>query len=213
MTGKGYWDHFTGNNITDELRAQGVTDPTLRNLQDFNASVGGPFIKDRLWWFGSFRNYSTVDATRGLHGGELGRQPDQPVRLEPAQLHGERQVSGQQEQPVVGILDLQPEIPAAPRRGRRPSHFRQGTLHQESPKNLINANWTSVMGQNTFLEVSSTYFHMHWPSTWADEFNALPANQQFPATFNITHRHLHRRPGADRASASATPTGIRPTSA
>src|SRR5207302_7625777 len=22
MTGKGYWDHFTGNNITDELRAQ-----------------------------------------------------------------------------------------------------------------------------------------------------------------------------------------------
>ena len=34
------------------------------------------------------------------------------------------------------------------------------------------------MGQNTFLEVSSTYFHMHWPSTWADEFNALPANLQ-----------------------------------
>ena len=42
------------------------------------------------------------------------------------------------------------------------------------------------MGQNTFLEVSSTYFHMHWPSTWADEFNALPANQQHPSTFNIT---------------------------
>ena len=42
------------------------------------------------------------------------------------------------------------------------------------------------MGQNTFLEVSSTYFHMHWPSTWADEFNALPASQQFPSTFNIT---------------------------
>src|SRR5262249_47320069 len=35
-------------------------------------------------------------------------------------------------------------------------------------------------------EVSSTYFHMHWPSTWADEFNALSANQQFPATFNVT---------------------------
>ena len=61
----------------------------------------------------------------------------------------------------------------------------QGTLHQESPKNLINANWTSVFGQNTFLEVSSTYFHMHWPSTWADEFNSLPANLQHPSTFNI----------------------------
>jgi len=27
ITGKGYWDHFTGNNITDDLRAQGITDP------------------------------------------------------------------------------------------------------------------------------------------------------------------------------------------
>ena len=50
-----------------------------------------------------------------------------------------------------------------------------GTLHQESPKNLINANYTSVMGSNTFLEVSSTYFHMHWPSDWSDEFKALSA--------------------------------------
>ena len=63
ITGKGYWDGFTGNNITDELRAQGITDPTLRKLNDFNANVGGPFIKDRLWWFGSFRNYTTIEAT------------------------------------------------------------------------------------------------------------------------------------------------------
>ena len=41
------------------------------------------------------------------------------------------------------------------------------------------------MGQNTFLEVSSSYFHMHWPSTWSDEFNALPAEQQHSTTFNI----------------------------
>ena len=61
-----------------------------------------------------------------------------------------------------------------------------GTLHQESPKNLINANYTSVMGSNTFLEVSSTYFHMHWPSDWSDEFYALSPSQQRPTTFNIT---------------------------
>src|SRR3954451_5998934 len=65
VTGKGYWSGFTGSNITDDLRAQGITDPTLRNLNDFNADAGGPFIKDKLWWFGSFRNYSTVEATPG----------------------------------------------------------------------------------------------------------------------------------------------------
>src|SRR4029079_14878946 len=63
ITGKGYWNGFTGDNVTDDLRSQGIKDPTLRNLNDFNADAGGPFIKDRLWWFGSFRNYSTVEAT------------------------------------------------------------------------------------------------------------------------------------------------------
>src|SRR5437870_1295438 len=32
VTGKGLWDHFTGNNITDALRAQGITDPSLQKL-------------------------------------------------------------------------------------------------------------------------------------------------------------------------------------
>jgi hypothetical protein len=49
ITGKGYWDSFTASNITEDLRAQGITDPTLRKLTDFNANAGGPFVKDRLW--------------------------------------------------------------------------------------------------------------------------------------------------------------------
>jgi hypothetical protein len=88
----------------------------------------------------------------------------------------------------------------------------EGTLHQESPKNLINANWTSVMGQNTFLEVSSTYFHMHWPSTWTDEFNALPrasSSRRRSTSRPASTSMVRSRP----ASASATRTGTRPTSA
>src|SRR5581483_8562583 len=65
ITGKGYWNGFTSSNITPDLRAQGITDPSLQKLTDFNGDAGGPFIKDRLWSFGSFRNYSTVEATGG----------------------------------------------------------------------------------------------------------------------------------------------------
>jgi hypothetical protein len=184
ITGKGMWDHFTGNNVTDALRAQGITDPTLRSLKDFNASAGGPFVKDRFWWFGSFRNYSTVEATANYTvvnaDGSLTNPFDSNLRNYTAsgkyQVNKNNQVSAfwtynRKFQPHRGAGLAQP-LP-------------QGTLHQESPKNLINGNWTSVMGQNTFLEVSSTYFHMHWPSTWADEFNALSASQQRPSTFNI----------------------------
>ena len=42
------------------------------------------------------------------------------------------------------------------------------------------------MGPNTFLEVSSTYFHMHFPTAYSDAFFALPANQQTPSMFNLS---------------------------
>jgi hypothetical protein len=184
ITGKGYWDGFTASNITDDLRKQGITDPTLRNLNDFNADAGGPFIKDRFWWFGSFRNYSTVEATPSYtvvnSDGSLTNPFNSNLRNYTTsgkyQINKNNQLSmfwtyNRKFQPNRNAGVAQP-VPA-------------GTLHQESPKNLINGNWTSVFGQNTFLEVSSTYFHMHWPSTWADEFNALPANLQHASTFNI----------------------------
>jgi len=164
MTGKGYWDHFTGNNITDGLRAQGVTDPTLRNLRDFNVDVGGPIMKDRLWYFGSFRNYSTVDATAGYtvvnSDGSLTNPFDSNLRN--YTTSGKYQVNKNNTVSAFWTYNRKFQ----PHRGAGVTQpLPQGTLHQESPKNLINANWTSVMGQNTFLEVSSTYFHMHWPST------------------------------------------------
>ncbi|HEY7287651.1 MAG TPA: carboxypeptidase regulatory-like domain-containing protein [Vicinamibacterales bacterium] len=185
ITGKGYWDGFTGSNITSDLRAQGITDPTLRQLNDFNADVGGPFIKDKLWWFGSFRNYSTVEATPAYtvvnSDGSLTNPFDSNLRNYTAsgkyQLNKNNQISAF----WTYNRKFQPHRNAGV---NQPNPI--NTLHQESPKNLINANWTSVMSQNTFLEVSSTYFHMHWPSTWADEFNALPAAQQFPSTLNVT---------------------------
>ena len=185
ITGKGYWDKFTGSNITDDLRAQGITDPSLHQLNDFNADAGGPFVKDRLWWFGSFRNYSTVDVQPGYttvnEDGSLTNPFDSNLRNYTAsgkyQLNKNNTLAAfwtynKKFQPHrnAGVVQPRPE----------------GTLRQESPKNLFNVNLTSVMGQNTFLEVSSTYFHMHWPSTWTTEFDALPANQQFPSTFNIT---------------------------
>src|SRR5436309_2989244 len=184
ITGKGYWDSFTGNNITTDLRAQGITDPTLRKLFDFNANAGGPFVKDRLWWFGSIRNYKTVEATPSYTttnpDGSLINPFDSNLRNYTAstkyQLTKNNQLSGfwtynKKLQPHRGAGTTQP-VP-------------EGTLKQQSPKNLFNGNWTSVMGQNTFLEASSSYFHMHWPSTWTDEFNALPAAQQHSSMFNI----------------------------
>jgi carboxypeptidase family protein len=185
ITGKGYWDGFTSSNITTELRALGITDPTLQKLTDINGDAGGPFVKDRLWWFGSIRNYRTIEATPNYtvvnSDGSLTNPFLSNLRnytySTKYQISKNNQVSGfwtynKKFQPHRGAGLAQP----------RP----EGTLNQQSPKNLLNGNWTSVFGQNTFLEVSSTYFHMHWPSDWSDEFKGLPANLQRPSTYNIT---------------------------
>jgi hypothetical protein len=44
-----------GKNISDELRAQGLSEPgKLKALYQINPSVGGPILQDKLWFFGSF---------------------------------------------------------------------------------------------------------------------------------------------------------------
>jgi len=189
ITGKGYWDGFTGNNVTSGLSRQGVTLPSLNKLYDVNADAGGPFVKDRLWWFGSVRNYHTIEATPNYTtinpDGSLTNPFESNLRNFTAS--GKFQINKNNQLSAFWTYNkkFQPHRNA----GCSTSSCQPdpvNTLNQQSPKNLINANWTSVMGQNTFLEVSSTYFHMHWPSDWSDEFKALPGNLQLPTTFNNT---------------------------
>lgn len=185
VTGRGYSDAFSASNVTSRRRAEGIREPSLQKLNDFNANAGGPIVKDRLWWFGSVRNYNTVEATPGYtiknDDGSLTNPFDSNLRnytlSSQYQLNKDNKLSGfwtynRKFQPHRGAGVSQPNP--------------QGTINQQSPKNLFNGNWTSVMGQNTFLEVSSSYFHMHWPSRFADEFYALPESQRKSASFNIT---------------------------
>jgi hypothetical protein len=47
---------FQGNNYSDELKAQGLASPNeLKRIYDVNPAVGGPVLKNRVWFFGSMR--------------------------------------------------------------------------------------------------------------------------------------------------------------
>jgi hypothetical protein len=55
----GKWS--TGNNLTDALRAVGIANSAgIINAWDGSASLGGPVKKDKIWFFGSYRQYSTT---------------------------------------------------------------------------------------------------------------------------------------------------------
>jgi len=52
--------HLQSDNLTPDLIARGLkTGARILHVNDFNGSVGGPIVKDKLWYFGSGRYQST----------------------------------------------------------------------------------------------------------------------------------------------------------
>jgi Carboxypeptidase regulatory-like domain len=66
-------DRLRGDNLTPELTAP-APGPNLRETPgiikayDANISYGGPIVRDRLWFFGSYRKLNTETASPGLVG-------------------------------------------------------------------------------------------------------------------------------------------------
>ncbi len=57
-----------GENLTDDLRAQGLTSVNgVRKVYDVNLAVGGPLIKDRLWFFTAHRRWGTTTRVANLY--------------------------------------------------------------------------------------------------------------------------------------------------
>jgi hypothetical protein len=60
-------DWSRGDNITNELRAAGITEtPGIIKAYDTSASYGGPIKRDRLWFYGSIRQLNTETAVEGI---------------------------------------------------------------------------------------------------------------------------------------------------
>jgi len=67
LHGSAFWSHTPGswqsNNFTSDLAAQGLRAPnTVSKIFDLNLGLGGPLMRDRAWFFGTFRRWG-VDQT------------------------------------------------------------------------------------------------------------------------------------------------------
>ncbi len=64
-TGSGGW--WQANNISPDLKARGATTGnSIVHIKDFDGSVGGPILKDKLWFLASGRYQSTYDIAAGV---------------------------------------------------------------------------------------------------------------------------------------------------
>src|SRR5687767_7934659 len=65
-------DWSRSDNIDDELRSLNILQGAeLRKSWDVNGSLGGPIKRDRLWFYGTVRNYGNARVIEGALGGNL----------------------------------------------------------------------------------------------------------------------------------------------
>ena len=68
-------DSFQTSNFTDEIRASGLAAPQLmKKIWDVNGAVGGPILKDKLWFFSAARhqgNRKTVSIFRNSNENDV----------------------------------------------------------------------------------------------------------------------------------------------
>ena len=69
-------DWATSNNLDDELRAYGITQPpTLRSNWDTSFSIGGPIKRDRLWFFANVRAWANAAVVDGIFANSFAGDP------------------------------------------------------------------------------------------------------------------------------------------
>ncbi len=67
VTGAFTNDALQTDNLTDEFKAQGLlTVNTVRKIYDVNPGLGGPIMKDRLWFYVSVRAWSAQQYVAGM---------------------------------------------------------------------------------------------------------------------------------------------------
>jgi hypothetical protein len=70
----GNWSR--GDNIDDALRSIGITKgPGIISSYDASGSLGGPIQRDKLWFFGSYRKFSTTTGVEGIGANRFAGDP------------------------------------------------------------------------------------------------------------------------------------------
>ncbi len=155
---------LAATNVDDRLKAQGVSVGTLpKRMWDTNADGGGRIVRDRVWWYNSFREYLYYDSI-------IGFPRDHFARLRNYTFRPSVQVTSTNKLSMLYAYRLKEE----PLRDASFNVPPESTHYQYSPSYFENLNWMSVFGQRTFLEIASGMYTGFINRRNPPEWEALP---------------------------------------
>ena len=166
-----FWegDSLQGDNVSDELRQQGVTvGNPLNYLYDLNANVGGPISHDRAWFYGSYRRYDIDRDVLGITRAD--GTPAADVNHQTNAL-GKVTVSINEKNRLMvnGNFNYQNRF------FRRPTTdfvTEEASWRQIEPAYIIQGQWTSLLTDELFLDVRYGYLNLLFPLRYQDAVGA-----------------------------------------
>jgi hypothetical protein len=146
---------FNADNISDELRQRGVVSSNaVLNNTDFSGRLGGPIMKNRVWFFGSARVRRVETAVLNFYmpDGSLGSNIEKP-----SSYAGKISTQLPRSNRVEFFYNWSRRL--APYRGASPNTTIEATNLEDTINNVYQGTLTKVFGDRAFLDVrGGTFF-------------------------------------------------------
>jgi hypothetical protein len=159
-----YYDYenkdFQGRNVTDRLRRLGVGEgQRILLYRDPNVSLGGPIKRDKMWFFGSFRDQRTGVTVDGFPVERPGGFFFE-TRLTNITYKLNYQLS--QNNRLGHYIQWGRKF--QPHRGADSTAYSDAPFRQDSWSWAANLEWNSVVNSRFFFEARYSTFGYDWPN-------------------------------------------------
>ena len=236
MTGlffaSGFTEGMQSDNFTEELRSRGATQPaTVYRVYDVNGAVGGPIVRDRLWYYGSIRFQGSRQNILNVYYNQNAGDPNawtyEPDFSRPAfydrlyenytprftwQATQRNKFSfSWDEQPVCRTCTGTASFSGSPAAGTTPEADGHGEF---SPQRVVQGRWTAPVTNRLLLEAGLGTNYYQWagreldPNPTRDLVRVFSIGQNVGGvTGNYTYRSQNwyeNRTGATNWTASAS---------
>jgi hypothetical protein len=181
-----YFDYenksLQGHNVTDELRRVGVNDTRIKKYRDPNLSVGGPIKRDRLWYFGSFRDQQTGVAVAGFPV----ENPTSDFEFETRLTNISYKLTYQLTQNNRLGHYIQWGRKYQPHRNASSTTYSDAVFKQDSWSWAANVDWHSIVSPRFFFNTRYSTFGYDWPDAPYGLTGEVNTNLRRRMTDNLT---------------------------
>jgi hypothetical protein len=163
-------EHFQADNLDDDLRSRQFTVAnTTKRMVDVNPSVGGAFIRDRLWFHAAFRYVVTDNYVGGLYYNatpqawtytpDLSRPAISDQETYDTTLNLTLQVSPKHRVSIFGTYDKM----CLCHFSISPTVAPEAATYNPGDSSLVQGRWTSTLSNSLLVEAGASHYLSSFP--------------------------------------------------